>query len=186
MQSKKRGIPIWFEICWAKCNNSPHPKITNDTNMLCSKCALKSLPVQFGSSEARLANSSASSCQNNSVFEDWEHPERPTKRGSSHFVQPILWKIVEFGRLNHGNTSVCVPIVKSVRQDIMSGFMLFPQMSVPGMCSGGKSSAGRAGHQCGPRPMLDANFPKQFSSKHRFQSTIPGQTMRQWETWGTS
>ena len=54
------------------------------------------------------------------------------------------------------------------------------------MCSGGKSSAGRAGHQCGPRPMLDANFPKQFSSKHRFQSTIPGQTMRQLETWGTS
>lgn len=58
--------------------------------MLCSKCALKSLPVQFGSSEARLANSSASSCQNNSVFEDWEHPERPTKRGSSHFVQTNL------------------------------------------------------------------------------------------------
>lgn len=100
--------------------------------------------------------------------------------------KPILWKIVEFGSSNHGNTSVCVPIVKSVRQDIMSGFMLFPQMSVPGMCSGGKSSAGRAGHQCGPRPMLDANFPKQFSSKHRFQSTIPGQTMRQLETWGTS
>ena len=45
--------------------------------------------------------------------------------------KPILWKIVEFGSSNHGNISVCVPIVKSVRQDIMSGFMLFPQMSVP-------------------------------------------------------
>ena len=130
---KERKISIWFEICWAKCRKSPHPEISNDINMLlCSKGALK-LPNACPIWVFRSALGQQFSLL---LPKQRVRGLAMSKRNSAH--KPISRTIVEFGSSNNGNT-LFFPIVKPVCQNMTSGFMLFPHMSVPGMCSGGKS-----------------------------------------------